>query len=362
MKKRILAMVTAAICGLALLTSCGQKAVEDTQNPMLDQTMTAGGQGNTDLSGDGDIENDDNTAEDVVIRIGAMSGPTAMGMVKLMANNEEGACANTYEFAELSTDPAAFVAPIAKGELDMAAVPANLAANLYQKTEGKVCVVAVNTLGVLYVVERGESVASIADLSGKKVYATGQGAVPEYTIRHLLKANDMDPDTDLSIQWCADTTEALSYVSSDENAIAILPQPFATAACAQVEGLRVALDLNEAWDALGENSQITTGVIVVRKQFLEEHKGQVEAFLKEYEASVAYTNENPSEAAALVEKYGIVAKAAIAEKAIPKCHIVFLSGDDMKDSLSGFLEVLYTENPESVGGAVPGEDFYYKAE
>ena len=294
--------------------------------------------------------------DDTVVRIGALSGPTAMGMVKLMQDSEDAKTKNNYQFAELSTDPANFVAPLAKGEIDIAAVPSNLAGVIYNNTEGGVQILAVNTLGVLHLLSRDAQVKTIEDLAGKQIYATGEGATPEYTLRHILKQYGMDMDKDVTMKWCADTTEALSYISKDEAAIAMLPQPFATAAMGQVEGLKPVLDLNDAWD---ETGSIITGVVVARTQFVEEHPDVIETFLAEYEASIAFTNEQVEEAAQLVEHYGIVPKAQLAQAAIPKCHITFMKGAQMKEQVAAYLQILFDENPASVGGALPEDDFYY---
>ena len=174
-----------------------------------------------------------------------------------------------------------------------------------------------------------------------------------------MKKNDIDPDKDLTIQWCADTTEALSYVSADEEAIAMLPQPFATAAMKQTEGLRIAIDLNDAWSAVESECDIITGVVVARTEFILNYPGAVETFLKDYEASMTFTNENAKEASELIASYGIVAKAPIAEKAIPGCHLTFVKGQDMKTKISGYLQILFDENPAAVGGNLPEDDFYY---
>lgn len=343
MKKRILALLCSFVLLCASLTGCGNTTSSDA--PVQEPTA----------------QENDVVEDDVVIHIGAMSGPTAMGMLKIMNDSENNAAACNYEFSELATDASAFVAPLSTGELDIAAIPSNLASNLYNKTEGQIQVLAVNTLGVLYLLERGESVNDWADLAGRTIYATGAGAVPEYTIRYLLTAHDLDPDTDVTLTWCSDTTEALSYITESENAIAILPQPFVTAAKAKVEDLRVVLDLNAEWDALETGCNITTGVVVARTDFINEHPQAVEAFLAEYEESVNYTLNNMDEAAALMEQYGIVAKAPIANAALPNCHITFLKGSDMKSALEGFLQILFDQNPQSVGNALPAADFYYGA-
>lgn len=352
MKRLIAIFLSVCLAGM-MMTGCGT-ATEPEQNTENENATEQEVLTDTEKTADTEIVTDD-----VTVRVGAMSGPTAMGLVKLMSDAEAGDTQNVYEFAELATDASAFVTPIAQGELDIAAVPANLASVLYQKTEGGVQILAVNNLGVLSIVERGDSVQQISDLKGKTIYATGQGATPEYTLRYILQENGIDPDADVTIQWCADTTEALSYVTADEAAIAMLPQPFVTAACAQVENLRVAIDLNDAWSQVAPDSSIVTGVIVVRRAFAEEHPQAVETFLAEYEASMEYTENNPSEAAALIEQYGIVAKAAVAEKALPGCHLNFMKGSEMKTIVSQYLEMLYEQNPSSVGGNVPGDDFYY---
>lgn len=362
-------LLTAMLLISLLAAGCsGSQKDSDTVDPNptddtgISEEITTDQNSEEPTSEEGSDSSEDTTvteSDPVTVRVGAMSGPTAMGLVKLMDDAEQGNTTNTYEFAELSTDPSAFVAPLTTGELDIAAVPSNLSSVLYNNTDGGIQVLAINNLCVLNIVERGDSIQKLADLSGKKLYATGQGAVPEYTLRYLLKQNGLDPDADVEIQWCADTTEALSYVGNDEAAIAMLPQPFATVALAQVEGLRLAIDLNEEWNAVDNGCKQVTGVIVVRKEFAEEHPAAVDTFLQEYEASVAYTSEDVEGAAALIEKYGIVSKAAVAQKALSGCHLQFESGTDMKNSLDGFLQIVYDENPKAVGGSLPGEDFYY---
>ena len=297
-----------------------------------------------------------------VIRVGAMSGPTAMGLVKLMDEAEQGETANSYEFADLLTDASAFVAPLTEGSIDIAAVPSNLASVLYNNTQGGVEVLAINVMSVLNVVERGDTVSTVADLAGKTIYATGEGATPEAVLDYVLSANGLDPDSDLTIQWCADTTEALSYISENEEAIAMLPQPFVTAACAKVEDLHVAFALSDEWAKIDPDSQIVTGVLVARTEFIEEHPEEIEAFLEEYAASAAYTAQDVEGAAALVVKYGILQAEPVAQKAIPNCAITCVTGEEMKETLSAYLDVLLETNPKLVGGAAPADDFYYGCE
>ena len=294
--------------------------------------------------------------ENVTVRIAGLKGPTSMGLVKLLSDAEAGTSKNTYEFSMAGS--ADEVTPkLIQGELDIAAVPANLASVLYNNTDGAVQLLAVNTLGVIYIVEKGETVNSVADLKGKTIYATGKGSTPEYALRYILSENGVDPDTDVTIEWKSEPTEVVAVLSAAEGGVAMLPQPFVTVAQGSVEGLRVAVDLTEAWDALDNGSQLITGVLAVRKEFAHAYPQTVASFLEEYEASTAYANTNTADAAQLIEKYGIV-KAAIAEKALPYCNITYLAGEEMKAPMDGYLKVLYDQNPAAVGGTLPGEDFY----
>ena len=308
----------------------------------------------------GNIDDDQPKAEDVTVRVGAMNGPTAMGMVKLMDDAENGKTSNEYEFS-LETGADVFAPALAKGELDIAAVPANLASILYNNTDGGVKVIAVNTLGVLYVVERGDTVKSLQDLKGKTIYSTGKGTTPEYTLNYILRGNDIDPETDVTIEYKSEATEVAAALAEADDAIAVLPQPFVTTAMMQNEKLRIALSLSDEWDKLqGEGgSTMVTGVTIVRNAVLEENPQAFEKFLEEYEASIAYTESNPDETAALIAGYEIVPKEPIAKKALPFCNIHFIAGEEMKEKVSGYLEVLFEANPKSVGGTLPDDAFYY---
>lgn len=292
------------------------------------------------------------------IRIGGLTGPTSIGMVHLMETNETGSSTLPYAFT-LAATADELVPKLLQGELDMAAIPANLAAILYQNSKGAICVLAVNTLGVLSIVEKGgDTVHSMADLKGKTIYATGKGTVPEYVLRHLLTANGLNPDTDVTIEFRSEPTEIVSLLASQSTGIAMLPQPFVTVAQGKVEGLRIAVDLTDAWDAMNTNSTLITGVMVARRDFVNTNPEVITQFLNEYKDSIQFTQENVTQAAALTEKYGIV-KAAIAEKAIPNCNLSFLAGNEMKETLSAYLEVLYAQNKASVGNALPDDGFYF---
>lgn len=294
------------------------------------------------------------------LRIAGLKGPTTMGLVNLLSMEQAGTAAMDYDL-QLYGAADEIVPLLIKGELDMAAIPANLAATLYQKTSGGIQAVAVNTLGVLYVVEQGDTVHSMADLKGRTILSTGKGTTPEYVLRYLLTANGLDPDKDVDIQYYSEATEVTTQMASTQDAIAVLPQPYVTAAGLKDDTLRVALDLTAEWDKVAD-TQLITGVTVVRKAYAEEHPDVVAAFLADYAQSVNTANTDLDGTAALCEEQGVVAKAAIAKKALPNCNIVCLTGEELKADVSGYLQVLYDADPAAVGGTLPGEDFYWAAQ
>lgn len=294
------------------------------------------------------------------LRIAGLKGPTTMGLVNLLSMEQAGTAAMDYDL-QLYGAADEIVPLLIKGELDMAAIPANLAATLYQKTNGGIQAVAVNTLGVLYVVEQGDTVHSMADLKGRTILSTGKGTTPEYVLRYLLTANGLDPDKDVDIQYYSEATEVTAQMASTQDAIAVLPQPYVTAAGLKDDTLRVALDLTAEWDKVAD-TQLITGVTVVRKAYAEEHPDVVAAFLADYAQSVNAANTDLEGTAALCEEQGVVAKAAIAKKALPNCNIVCLTGEELKADVSGYLQVLYDADPAAVGGVLPGEDFYWAAQ
>lgn len=296
-------------------------------------------------------------AEPVDMKIAVMTGPTAMGMAQVMENAEKNTALNNYTFEVYGT-PDEITTKLIKGELDAACVPCNLASVLNNKSEGEIIVCAINTLGVLYIVETGETVTSVADLAGKDIYATGQGSTPEYTLRYMLSQNGIDPDKDVNIIFLSEASEVAAAIAEKDNAIAMLPQPYVTVAGLQNEKLRVALDVTEEWEKTTADSTVVTGVLVARKSFVNENKVAFENLLTEYRASVDYVNANNAEAAELIEHFGIF-KAAVAKKALPYCNVTFISGSEMKEKISGYLQVLYDQNPKAVGGKLPGDDFYY---
>lgn len=292
------------------------------------------------------------------VRVAGMKGPTSIGLVTLAKAAEKGTTKNEYAIDMTYGKADAIVPKLVQGELDMAALPANVAASVYNSTNGKIRVLAINTLGVVNIVEKGESIQSISDLVGKKIYAVGRSTTPEYALRYLCAENGVNFD-DLNIEWRNEATEILPLLRNEDGAVAMIPQPFATAAGMQIEGLRIALNFNEEWDKLENDSTFVTGVMVVRTAFLEQYPKAVADFLDEYEDSVMATHHSPESVAALTVEYELIAALPLAERAVLHCAQMYIDGAEMKAALSSYLETLYDLAPASIGGKLPEDAFYY---
>ncbi|MGB4657941.1 MAG: ABC transporter substrate-binding protein [Mobilitalea sp.] len=296
--------------------------------------------------------------EKMDIKIGGLKGPTAIGMVKMMDDAAAGTTANNYSFTVAGAADEISTALI-KGELDIAAIPCNLASVLYNKTEGKIKVAGINTLGVLYIVETGDTIKSVEDLKGKTIYSTGKGTTPQYTLNYILTAHGIDPEKDVTIEYKSEATEVAAMLAESTDAVAMLPQPYVTTVMMTNDKVHIALDIAKEWDAVStDGSSVVTGVVVVRSEFLENNKEAFDAFMAEYTLSAAYANENVEDASALVEKFDIF-KAAPMKKAMSYCNITMIQGEDMKVKIGGYLNTLFAQNPESVGGKLPADEFYY---
>ena len=326
---------------------------EETENSQTAAETPGEGEGAAESSAAQPVDSD------VVVRIGSLKGPTSMGLVELMDKAEKDEALCNYEFT-MVTAADELLGKMVSGDLDIALVPANVASVLYNKTQGGISVIDINTLGVLDIVASDSSIQSIADLKGKTLYLTGKGTSPDYVIRYLLSENGLS-ESDVTLEYKSEPTEVAAVLKEQPDAIGLLPQPFVTAACAQNEKLSIVLDLTKEWEALqGEGgSRLVTGVTVVRNEFLKENPPVIDTFLTELAASAAFANEKPEEASQLIAAAGIIEKAPVAQKALPYCNIVCLTGEEMKSALSGYLQVLFDQDAKSVGGKLPGDEFYY---
>ena len=296
--------------------------------------------------------------EGIDLNVYSLKGPTSMGLVTLLDESEKGNTFNRYH-STMCTAADEVTAALVSGKADIALLPANAAATLYNKAGG-FSVVGINTLGVLYLVENGESIQSLDDLAGKTVFMTGKGTVPEFSLRYLLAAKGLEDQ--VTLEFKSEPQEVVAAMGENVANLGLLPQPFVTAALAQNEQLRVALSLTEEGKALTNDSSFVTGVTVVRNEVLSEFPQQIAEFLKEAAAGVETVNAHPDQAAPLIEALGIVAKAPLAQKAIPFCNLVCITGEEMKQQLSGYLQTLFDQNPQAVGGAMPADEFYYTGE
>ena len=289
------------------------------------------------------------------LEVAALNGPTGIGMVQML-EEMEGAENPKYNIA-LYQSPDEIVGKVVSGELDIACVPSNLGAVLYNKTEGGIKLLGMNTLGVLYIVENGQTVQNIEDLKGKTILSSGKDSTPEFVLNYILNEAGLVPGEDVTVEFMGNHSDIASKLMAEEGTIALLPQPFVTTVLAKNENIRMAIDVNEAWNNLNQ-MDLPMGIIIANANVVKDNAKGIEAFLKDYETSVKFVDENLEDAAALVEKFGIVTNAALAKVAIPKCNIVYRDSSASKDSLNKFYEILEQANPKAVGGKLPDEAFY----
>ena len=340
MKKRILALMMSLVLLLGI-TACGKPAATGSASdpaPEVSQSQT---------------ESTGGKQANVMV----MSGPTGVGAAKMMADCQAAGDAAAYNFTVVGGNDE--VAPaLAKDEVDIACIATNMAANLYNK-QTDIQVLAVNTLGVLYILDKDSSVTDIASLRGKTIYATGKAANPEYILSHVLTQNGVDPVRDVDIQWMTPQEVTAKMVQSTDG-VCMLPVPAATALMIKDSTVREAINVSAEWDEVAENP-LVMGCVVARTAFIEEHPELVEQFLAEYEQSIQYMKDeaNAPSAAQYVAQFGITANAAIAAKAIPQCNLTYLAGEEMRTAIQGYYEVLFTADPAAIGGGNPDDAFYY---
>lgn len=347
MKKTISFILALAM--LLALTACGAGAKTEAQPSV--QTETAEPEA-VPAEPAPEVEKTD-------VNVFVLTGPTGIGAVNMWDKAEQGEGLENYHFTAVAA-PTEIVAKISGGEADIAAVSTNLASTLYHKTNGGVVILAVNTLGVLNVLDNtGAEIGSMADLKGRHIVTTGQGANPEYIINYLLRESGLDPEKDVSIEFKADGSELVTVWATDPEAAIIAPQPVATAIKGKYEGSALALSLTDEWEKVSPDSELMMGCMIVRRAFLDEHPEAVATFLANYEASVSAANADPETTGALCEQYGIVAQAKMAQAAIPNCNLCYITGEALRSGLTGYLQVLLDADPTSVGGALPDDDFWY---
>lgn len=287
-----------------------------------------------------------------------MTGPTGIGMAKLNADSDANLTENNYTFtvAGAATD---ITGKFLKGDIDIASVPTNVAATLYNKSNGKIRMLAVNTNGVLSILEKGDTINSIADLKGKTIYSTGKGQNPEYILNYILTENGIDPKKDVTINFVS-SEDLVAKLISGEAEIAMAPEPAATTVMVKNTNLRRALSINDEWSKVSD-TELMMGCVIALDSFVDSNPKAVEKFLEEYKKSIEFATENIDTVATYCEKYKITASSAIAKKAIPSCNLCYVTGEDMKNNVNGYFNVLFNADSTSIGGKLPADDLYYNA-
>lgn len=297
----------------------------------------------------------DTAEEKATINLALLKGPTGMGGAYLWSKYEKGETQNNYNIT-LATDASTVGPNLMKGEFDIAALPTNAAASIYQKSQGKVKVIAVNTLGVLYVVTKDGAVASVEDLKGKTILASGQGTIAEYALNYVLESNGLVIGSDVTIEFATEHSESVTKALAGGYDAVLLPEPFVSQISTKDPSFTVAINITEEWEKTGDCT-LAMGCIAVNADFYEANKEAVKKFIADYSESVNYVNNNIEDAATLIENHDIMA-AAVAKKAIPNANIVCYTGEEMKSTLSSCYQVLLEQNAAIIGGQMPGDDFY----
>ncbi len=341
MKKILTLILIAAI--LVTLVACTEKAPVETT-------------GKTDNISTPDSPLD----KELEIRVSVLSGTTGMGAAPLIKSAKDGNEELNYKFS-IATAADQIGPGIIKGEIDIAAVPTNLAATLYNKTEGKIQVLAGNTKGVLYLLSKDTSIKTVNDLKGKTVHVPGKGTNPEYLLRYVLEANGLKVGSDVTIDYTYTSPDELkSAVSATDTVkIALLPEPKVSAATSKTPELKAVIDITKEWNTVSNGTDLLQGCIIARKEFVDAHPNEVAEFMKQYKNSVESVIADPKASSLIIEEVGIIPKAALAEKAIPNCNLCFITGEELKEALNKLFTELYALEPQSVGGAVPNDGIYY---
>lgn len=339
MKNKVLSFVSTFLC-LVMLASCGNAAVDSSSSEPASSTY-----------------------EGTEIKIATLNGPTTIGVLGLLKGGDKIKTVNTYTYDQIYASADAFAPALLKGEINAAIIPCNAAATLFKNSGGKIQVAAVNNLGVLYILEKGDSIRSVEDLKGKTIVATGAGTTPQYSLEYILTKNGLKVGEDVTVEYKSEAAEVLAALKKGTADIAMLPQPAATNATKAVEGLRIALNLNDEWNKIDDKASLVTGVLVVNTAFAEANTQAVKALLQDYKASCELVSSDADAVASYVVELGIagITSEAVAKTAMPLCNIKYIDGEEMKEAVGGYLKVLYDSNPASVGGELPGDGFYFTA-
>lgn len=362
--KKIIAAALAAIFALSM-TACSSSNSDSEATTTAEQTTAEVTTVNEETTTEAEETTEaQETADLVDVNLAVLSGPTGVGAAKLISDNAAGTTNVKYNVT-VETENSNVTAGLTAGDYDIACVATNVAANLYNKS-GKIEIAAINTLGVLEIIDcTGKDadyttdIKSVADLQGKTIYSVGQGANPEYVLNYILSSNGLTVGTDVTVEF--GTADEIIAKMVSEGGICMLPQPVASTIKSKVEFAQNALNISDEWDKLDNGSSLAMGCVVVNKDFAEANPATVDAFLAEYAASIDFVNNNAEEAGQMIVDAAIIPNAKLASSVIPKCNLVCITGSAIKDTINNYYQILFDANPDAIGGAMPADDFYYGA-
>ena len=349
MKRKLFLMLVAVIAAFALVACGGNNEPETTTAAQQAETTT------TETTTEAYVPEEVDEREGRNLTIATPRGPAALGMLHLIDSAE---LRNEYEFAFVGA-PDEIPPMLVRGEVDIAAVPPNMAAILANNPNLDVQVVALTTLGVLHIVDATGTINSVEDLRGRTIYSAGSGGTPEFILNHVLIGNGLTPGVDVTVNFRSEHTEIAALIEGGLAEIAMLPEPFATATVNRIEGLEYALDMTAEWAAISPDAGLTMTAVVVRSEIIENHPDAISLFLEELEESIRFVQNDVDAAAELAVEHEIIPAVPVARLAIPRSNVTFIAGAQMQAYLHGVLEVFYAANPQAVGGQMPNEDFYF---
>lgn len=357
-KKRMLCL---AFSAMLVLTACGTRSNDTTTQEASAEVMTE--ITSQEVTIEASLTEQEDTAEVLAeeskptLNMMMIKGFPSLGAVNLMEANEQQTSSNIYNIA-ISITPDEVTAKLLSGEVDIAAIPTNMAATLYNKSDGQIKILAINTLGVIKLISTDDSIQTLEDLKGKSMLGSGKGAIPEYTFDYILRQNGIDPEKDLTIEYKPGHEETSTLMSEDQITIATIPEPSATQVLTKNDKARIVLDITEEWDKLNTGATLSQGCIVVQSSLIEKNPTAITNFLQDYTLSTQLLQSNLDETAILCAKFDILPEQ-VAITAIPRSNQVMITGNEMRDGLKPFFQILFDANPDSIGGALPTDDFYY---
>lgn len=295
-------------------------------------------------------------AEPLQLTVAGLKGPSSIGMLRMIESEPVFGEDVETEY-QIVDEPQLMIARIMSGEADIAAVPINLAAVLYNKG-APYRLGAVTGDGLLHIVSSREDIGSVEDLKGKRIYCIAQGSTPEFVLRYVLEKSGIDPDTEVELDFSFDHVAIAPQLIAGKVDLAVLPEPFVSIVASKNPAVQPVIDLQQVWAELsgtGDTYPITA--TLVRNSLYREHPEALKAFFAAYRESIDWANANPAEAGGLAGKY-MEMPAPIIAKAMPRLNLRYQSPREARSRVEELYQVFHGFAPASVGGTIPGDEFY----